>query len=168
MTIAELLETVRRVEVRTNRLVNDTMVGAYMSHFKGRGMDFEELREYIPGDEVRDIDWNVTFRMGRPFVKRYREERELAMVLALDISASSAFGSLRRSQSANSPPRLPAPWPFPPRGAATRSHCCYLQRESSCSFLPAKAGDIFCGSFEKCSFSNRNIAGRTSQGRWRS
>jgi uncharacterized protein (DUF58 family) len=98
MTISELLASVRRVEVRTNRLVNDTMVGAYLSHFKGRGMDFEELREYIPGDEVRDIDWNVTYRMGRPFVKRYREERELAMVLAVDISASSAFGSLRRSK----------------------------------------------------------------------
>jgi len=98
MTITELLESVRRVEVRTNRLVNDTMVGAYLSHFKGRGMDFEELREYIPGDEVRDIDWNVTYRMGRPFVKRYREERELAMVLALDVSASSLFGSLRRTK----------------------------------------------------------------------
>jgi uncharacterized protein (DUF58 family) len=98
VTITELLESVRRVEVRTNRLVNDMMVGAYLSHFKGRGMDFEELREYIPGDEVRDIDWNVTFRMGRPFVKRFREERELAMVLALDISGSSAFGSSRRSK----------------------------------------------------------------------
>jgi uncharacterized protein (DUF58 family) len=98
MTISELIATVRRVEVRTNRLVNDMMVGAYLSHFKGRGMDFEELREYIPGDEVRDIDWNVTYRMGRPFVKRYREERELAMVLAIDVSASSAFGSIRRTK----------------------------------------------------------------------
>jgi uncharacterized protein (DUF58 family) len=98
VTITELLESVRRVEVRTNRLVNDMMVGAYLSHFKGRGMDFEELREYIPGDEVRDIDWNVTYRMGRPFVKRFREERELAMVLALDISGSSGFGSVRRSK----------------------------------------------------------------------
>lgn len=98
MTISELLESVRRIEVRTNRLVNDMMVGAYLSHFKGRGMDFEELREYIPGDEVRDIDWNVTYRMGRPFVKRYREERELALVLALDISGSSAFGSVRHSK----------------------------------------------------------------------
>jgi uncharacterized protein (DUF58 family) len=98
VTITELLESVRRVEVRTNRLVNDMMVGAYLSHFKGRGMDFEELREYIPGDEVRDIDWNVTFRMGRPFVKRYREERELALVLALDISGSSVFGSSLRSK----------------------------------------------------------------------
>jgi uncharacterized protein (DUF58 family) len=93
MTVTELLETVRRVELRTNRLVNDTMVGAYLSHFKGRGMDFEELREYIPGDDVRDIDWNVTNRLGRPFVKRYREERELAAVLAVDVSGSSAFGS---------------------------------------------------------------------------
>lgn len=98
MTIAELLATVRRVEVRTNRLVNDMMVGAYLSHFKGRGMDFEELREYIPGDEVRDIDWNVTYRMGRPFVKRYREERELALMLVIDVSGSSAFGSLRRTK----------------------------------------------------------------------
>ncbi len=98
MTLQDVLESVRRVEVRTNRLVNDTMVGAYLSHFKGRGMDFEELREYMPGDDVRDIDWNVTNRMGRPFVKRFREERELTMVLALDISASSAFGSVRRSK----------------------------------------------------------------------
>lgn len=98
MTITELLETVRRVEVRTNRLVNDTMVGAYLSQFRGRGMDFEELREYMPGDDVRDIDWNVTNRMGRPFVKRFREERELAMVLALDVSGSSAFGSTNRSK----------------------------------------------------------------------
>lgn len=98
MTIADLLAAVRRIEVRTNRLVNDMMVGAYLSHFKGRGMDFEELREYIPGDEVRDIDWNVTYRMGRPFVKRYREERELAMVLAVDISGSSTFGSAQHSK----------------------------------------------------------------------
>jgi uncharacterized protein (DUF58 family) len=98
MTIKELLESVRRVEVRTNRLVNDTMVGAYLSHFRGRGMDFEELREYSPGDDVRDIDWNVTNRMGRPFVKRFREERELAMVLAVDVSASSAFGSAQRTK----------------------------------------------------------------------
>jgi len=98
MTVTELLETVRRVEVRTNRLVNDMMGGAYLSHFKGRGMDFEELREYIPGDDVRDIDWNVTHRLGRPFVKRFREERELTAVLAVDISASSTFGSASRTK----------------------------------------------------------------------
>ena len=98
MTLTELLESVRRVEVRTNRLVNDTMVGAYLSHFKGRGMDFEELREYIPGDDVRDIDWNVTHRLGRVFVKRFREERELTAVLAVDVSASSSFGSANRTK----------------------------------------------------------------------
>jgi len=98
MTLSEILASVRRVEVRTNRLVNDMMVGAYLSRFKGRGMDFEELREYMPGDDVRSIDWNVTNRMGRPFVKRYREERELCVVLAVDVSASSAFGSLRRTK----------------------------------------------------------------------
>jgi uncharacterized protein (DUF58 family) len=74
------------------------MVGAYLSHFKGRGMDFEELREYMPGDDVRNIDWNVTNRMGRPFVKRFREERELGVILALDISASGAFGSIHHSK----------------------------------------------------------------------
>ena len=98
MTVTELLESVRRVEVRTNRLVNDTMGGAYLSGFKGRGMDFEELREYIPGDDVRDIDWNVTHRLGRPFVKRFREERELTAVLAVDVSASSSFGSASRTK----------------------------------------------------------------------
>ena len=98
MTPQEILAGVRRVEVRTNRLVNDMMVGAYLSHFKGRGMDFEELREYMPGDDVRDIDWNVTYRMGRPFVKRFREERELAMALVVDVSASSAFGSADKTK----------------------------------------------------------------------
>src|SRR5581483_6634112 len=88
----------RRVELQTRRLATDTMVGAYLSQFKGRGLDFEELRDYVPGDDVRTIDWNVTRRMGRPFVKRYREERELAVVLAVDISASSDFGSVRRSR----------------------------------------------------------------------
>jgi uncharacterized protein (DUF58 family) len=98
MTLQETLEAVRRVEIRTNRLVNDMMVGAYLSHFKGRGMDFEELREYMPGDDVRTIDWNVTYRMGRPFVKRFREERELGVILAMDVSASGAFGSTRRTK----------------------------------------------------------------------
>ena len=98
MTVTELLESVRRVEVRTNRLVNDTMGGAYLSGFKGRGMDFEDLREYMPGDDVRAIDWNVTHRLGRPFVKRFREERELTAVLAVDVSASSSFGSASRTK----------------------------------------------------------------------
>lgn len=88
-----LAARVRRVEIKTRRVVNDMMVGAYHSQFKGRGMDFEELREYIPGDDVRSIDWNVTARMRRPFVKNYREERELTTYLMVDISGSGEFGS---------------------------------------------------------------------------
>jgi uncharacterized protein (DUF58 family) len=98
MNPADLLAKVRRVEIKTKRLVNDMMVGAYHSHFKGRGMDFEELREYIPGDDVRSIDWNVTARMRRPFVKNYREERELTTFLVVDISASEQFGSQRETK----------------------------------------------------------------------
>lgn len=95
---AEILSHVRRVELRTSRLANDLMVGAYHSQFKGRGMDFEELREYVPGDDVRTIDWNVTARMRRPFVKLHREERELSVILVLDVSASGNFGSSARTK----------------------------------------------------------------------
>ena len=97
-TTNEILNRVRRVELRTSKLANDLMTGAYHSQFKGRGMDFEELREYVPGDDVRTIDWNVTARMRRPFVKLHREERELAVMIVLDISASAAFGSSDRTK----------------------------------------------------------------------
>ena len=83
----------RQLEIRTRRMVNDSMAGAYHSLFKGRGMDFDEVREYSPGDEVRTIDWNVTARAGRPFVKKFTEERELTIFLLVDISASGNFGS---------------------------------------------------------------------------
>jgi uncharacterized protein (DUF58 family) len=86
------------VELRTSKLANDLLVGAYHSQFKGRGMDFEELREYVPGDDVRTIDWNVTARMRRPFVKLHREERELSVMLVLDVSASGEFGSSERTK----------------------------------------------------------------------
>jgi uncharacterized protein (DUF58 family) len=83
----------RELEIRTRRMVDDTMAGAYHSVFKGRGMDFDEVREYTPGDEVRTIDWNVTARAGRAFVKKFTEERELTIFLVVDISASGNFGS---------------------------------------------------------------------------
>lgn len=89
----EILRSVRQVEIRSRRLVTDALVGAYHSVFKGRGMDFEEVREYLPGDDVRNIDWNVTARMDRPFVKVFREERELTLILAVDMSASGWFGT---------------------------------------------------------------------------
>jgi uncharacterized protein (DUF58 family) len=84
---------IRELEITTRRMVNDSMAGAYHSVFKGRGMDFDEVREYSPGDEVRTIDWNVTARAGRPFVKKFTEERELTIFLVVDISASGNFGS---------------------------------------------------------------------------
>jgi len=88
-----MMSGMRQLEIRTRRMVNDGLAGAYHSVFKGRGMDFDEVREYSPGDEVRTIDWNVTARAGRTFVKKYTEERELTIFLLVDISASGDFGS---------------------------------------------------------------------------
>jgi uncharacterized protein (DUF58 family) len=88
-----IMSSMRQLEIRTRRMVNDSLAGAYHSVFKGRGMDFDEVREYSPGDEVRTVDWNVTARAGRPFVKKFTEERELTIFLLVDISASGNFGS---------------------------------------------------------------------------
>lgn len=90
---------IRLIEIQTDRAVDDVLAGEYSSVFKGSGMEFDEVREYTPGDEIRSIDWNVTARMGKPFVKRYVEERELTVWLVVDLSASGAFGS--RSQLKN-------------------------------------------------------------------
>jgi len=89
----ELLRKVRRIQVRADRLVNDVVVGEYRSVFKGRGMEFEEVREYQPGDDIRTIDWNVTARSGSAHVKRYVEEREMTAILLVDLSLSGRFGS---------------------------------------------------------------------------
>ena len=93
MLPGEIIRKIRRIEITTNRLVNESLAGEYHSVFKGRGMEFEEVREYQHGDDVRTIDWNVTSRMGHPFVKRYVEERELTVMLLVDASASGLFGS---------------------------------------------------------------------------
>src|ERR1700722_18452687 len=93
-----IVRRVRQIEIRTQRLVTDALVGAYHSVFKGQGMDFEEVREYAPGDDVRRIDWNVTAKMDRPFVKKFREERELTLMLLVDGSASGSFGSADSSK----------------------------------------------------------------------
>ena len=89
----ELLAQVRRIEIKTSRLVNETFAGKYLSAFKGRGMEFAQVREYVPGDDVRAIDWNVTARAGKTFVREYQEERELTLIVACDLSASQFFGS---------------------------------------------------------------------------
>ena len=94
----EILRKVRQIEIKSNRLVSEVLSGSYQSAFKGQGIDFEEVREYQPGDEVRSIDWNVTAKMGLPFVKQYREERELTVLLAIDVSDSGIFGSAERSK----------------------------------------------------------------------
>jgi uncharacterized protein (DUF58 family) len=94
----EIMRRVREIQVRTGRQVADVLAGEYVSVFKGSGIEFDEVRPYTPGDDVRSIDWNVTARMGQPFVKRYVEERQLTLMLMADVSASQDFGSSQRSK----------------------------------------------------------------------
>jgi uncharacterized protein (DUF58 family) len=94
----EILKKIRQIEIRTRRLVSETLAGQYHSVFKGQGMNFDEVREYQPGDEVRTIDWNVTARMNHPFVKKFVEERELTLMLVVDVSGSGLFGSSAQSK----------------------------------------------------------------------
>ena len=98
METTELLRRVRQIEIKTRALTNNIFAGEYHSAFKGRGMSFAEVREYQPGDDVRDIDWNVTARLGHPYVKVFEEERELTVMLIVDVSASLDFGSRQRYQ----------------------------------------------------------------------
>jgi uncharacterized protein (DUF58 family) len=98
MLTREILQRVREIQVRTGRQVADVLAGEYVSVFKGRGMEFDEVRPYVPGDDVRTIDWNVTARTGEPFVKRFVEERQLTLMLMADVSASQDFGSSERSK----------------------------------------------------------------------
>jgi uncharacterized protein (DUF58 family) len=96
---SEQIRAVRRIQIRTSHLVSDLFAGEYHSVFKGRGMEFAEVRQYLPGDDVRTIDWNVTARTGVPHVKRYTEERELTVMLLVDASASTRFGTVRQLKS---------------------------------------------------------------------
>jgi uncharacterized protein (DUF58 family) len=96
LTTNEILKKVRRIEIKTRGLSNHIFAGEYHSTFKGRGMSFSEVREYVPGDDVKSIDWNVTARFSHPFVKVFEEERELVMMLVVDVSASSLFGTHQR------------------------------------------------------------------------
>jgi uncharacterized protein (DUF58 family) len=94
----ELLKRIRQIEIRSRRLVNDLFLGEYLAVFRGRGMEFSEVREYEAGDDARAIDWNVTARLGAPFVKKFVEERELNVLLAVDVSASELFGTTNQSK----------------------------------------------------------------------
>ena len=98
MLTEELMREVKRLEIRARRRVDDLFGGQYQSAFKGQGIEFAEVREYQPGDEVRTIDWNVTARTGHPFIKRFAEERQLTAVLSVDCSQSTGFGSIRQSK----------------------------------------------------------------------
>lgn len=98
METSELLKRVRRIEIKTRALTNNIFAGEYHSAFKGRGMSFAEVREYQAGDDIRDIDWNVTARMNRPYIKVFEEERELTLMLLIDLSASQRFGTRLRTQ----------------------------------------------------------------------
>lgn len=98
MLAADIIKRVKEIQVNTGRQVADVLAGQYESVFKGGGIEFDEVRPYIPGDEIRTIDWNVTARMGQPFVKRFVEERQLTLMLMADISASQDFGSVDRSK----------------------------------------------------------------------
>ncbi len=93
MDTADILKKVRQIEIQTGKLVEETFAGEYLSAFKGQGIEFAEVREYTPGDDVRSIDWNVTARSGTPYVKKFNEERELTLMIACDVSASQRFGS---------------------------------------------------------------------------
>ena len=94
----DILRKIRRLELRTRRLVESSFAGQYQSVFKGRGMNFEEVRPYTPGDEIRALDWNVTARTGEPYIKKFTEEREMTVMIMLDVSASGNFGSVRESK----------------------------------------------------------------------
>ena len=99
MNTKDIIKKIRRIEISTNRLVTNIFAGEYESAFKGRGMEFDEVREYQHGDEVRTIDWNVTAKMGHPFVKKFVEERELIMILLVDVSGSTEFGTYQQKKS---------------------------------------------------------------------
>lgn len=96
--IEEMMKRVRKLELKARRLVRESFSGEYLSSFKGQGLDFDDFREYQHGDEVRFIDWNVTARMGMPFIRKFREEREMSMVLAVDVSGSADYGSVSMSK----------------------------------------------------------------------
>ena len=99
MNTAEILKKVRKIEIHTTKLVNDLFGGEYQSVFKGQGIEFADVREYIPGDDIRSIDWNVTARSDKAYIKKYVEEREMTVIFAVDMSGSQNFGSAFKLKS---------------------------------------------------------------------
>ena len=148
----EILKKVRQVEIRTSRLVNDSLAGNYHSVFKGSGMNFDEVREYVPGDEIRAIDWNVTARTGIPHIKKFTEERELTIILLIDISGSGEFGS-----STSSKREMMAELGSVLAFSAIRNNDkvgLILFTDFVELYIPPKAAPISCGSSGRSSFSS--------------
>ena len=156
---AEILKKIRALEIKTRGLVETAFAGDYHSVFKGRGMNFEDVREYQPGDEIRAIDWNVTARLGNAFVKKFTEERELTVMLIVDVSASGNFGSTTQSKR-----ELAAEVACLLAFSAIRNNdkvglLLFSPIALSFSFRRRKAVRTRCDSFARFCFSNRKVAG---------
>ena len=165
MDTTEILKKIRTLEIKTRGLVETAFAGDYHSVFKGRGMNFEDVREYQPGDEIRAIDWNVTARMGIAFVKKFTEERELTVMLVVDVSASGNFGSVSQSKR-----ELAAEVACLLAFSAIRNNdkVGLLSSPTALNFLfrQKRAGRTRCGLSARFCFLNRRDAGRNRH--WRS
>ena len=160
----EWLKKIREIELRTVRLVENLMAGQYHSVFKGRGMDFDEVREYQPGDEVRRIDWNVTARTGVTHIKKYIEEREMTVMLLIDASASGATGSVQQSKRELAA-ELAAVLAFSAIRNNDKVGALLFTDGAEKYIRPGKGGSMCCGSSARCSRTSRRGAGRISSGR---
>ena len=156
----EILKKIRQIELRTNRLVSETLAGQYHSVFKGQGMNFDEVREYQPGDDVRAIDWNVTARMNHPFIKKFVEERELTLMLR---RGCERLGPVRLARAVQARTgrrdRLRARLLRHPQQRQGRPDPVHATRSRN-SFRRAKAGGTCCASSARCCFSSRSGAAR--------
>lgn len=159
--VSEVLKRIRSLEITVKHLVDQAFAGSYHSVFKGQGMNFEEVREYQPGDEIRSIDWNVTARLSQPYVKLFTEERELTLVLLVDLSASGNYGSAHFSKREIAA-EIAATLAFSAIGNNDRV-ALMLFTEDVELFIPrAKGVPTCCGSSGKCSIIGRDPAKRTS------
>ena len=165
METTDLLTKVRRIEIKTRALTNNIFAGEYHSAFKGRGMSFAEVREYQPGDDVRDIDWNVTARFNRPYVKVFEEERELTVMLLIDVSGSLDFGSAGRYQR-DLATEIAATLLSLPFRTTTKSASSFSLTALRSSFHPKRAVSTFSLSSANCSILPPKAGSQTWPYRW--
>ena len=167
MSEKDILRKIQRIEIFTNRLVNTVFAGEYESVFKGQGITFDEVREYQVGDEIRTIDWNVTARMGQAYIKKYVEERELVMMLVVDMSASTSFGSIAETK-AEIAAEIAASSLFPPSRTTTKSGLSASPILLNTSSPHGKGKGTSCGSFGISSIFNRSSPGQILRRLWHS